>query len=254
MYSGYFIAKDNTKLFYHITGSGQDHVVLLHGGLGDSREMAPVLYALDRNKFTFIAPEFRGHGRSYHGELPLSYELYAEDVFGILDQLGVENASVIGFSDGAITGIVMGYQQPKRIKTVVAIAPDSGQTGWNEEINLHEAFAEIARDEEMRNDYKSLSPEPDKFDSLLDSLKSLWLSPVHINPEKMAEIEAFCWFVASERDEFMKLEDIKMLCNKVPKAELVVLPDLKHGELTPVLAELSRGNRHVLSDMLERRN
>jgi hypothetical protein len=50
----------------------------------------------------------------------------------------------------------------------------------------------------------------------------------------MGEIEAFCWFVASERDEFMKLEDIKMLCNKVPKAEMVVLPDLKHGELTPV--------------------
>lgn len=253
MNSGYFTTKDNTKLFYHTMGSGPHHVILLHGGLGDNREMAPVLYQLDRNKFSFIAPEFRGHGKSFHGELPLSYELYAEDVFGILDQLGIEEASVIGFSDGAITGIVMGYQQPKRIKTVIAIAPDSGKDGWHEEINLHDAFASIAQDEEMRNDYKSLSPEPEKFDRLLDSLKSLWLSPVHINPEKLCEIEAFCWFVASERDEFMKLEDIEMLCNKVPKAEMVILPDLKHGELTPVLAELTRGNRHVLTDMLERR-
>lgn len=253
MRSGYFTAKDKTKLFFHTTGSGPHPVVLLHGGLGDNREMAPVLYALDRNKFSFIAPEFRGHGRSFHGELPLSYELYADDVFGILDQLGIEEASVIGFSDGAITGIVMGYQQPKRVKTVVAIAPDSGKEGWHKEIDLHEAFASIAQDEEMRNDYKSLSPEPEKFDRLLDSLKSLWLSPVHINPEKMSEIEAFCWFVASERDEFMKIEDIEMLCNKVPKAEMVILSDLKHGELTPVLAELSRGNRHVLTDMLERK-
>ncbi|MBK7868674.1 MAG: alpha/beta fold hydrolase [Ignavibacteriales bacterium] len=221
--------------------------------MGDNREMAPVLYALDRNKFSFIAPEFRGHGRSFHGELPLSYELYADDVFGILDHLGVEDASVIGFSDGAITGIVMGYQQPKRVKTVVAIAPDSGKDGWHKEIDLHEAFANIAQDEEMRNDYQSLSPEPEKFDLLLESLKSLWLSPVHINPDKMSEIEAFCWFVGSEMDEFMKLEDIEMLCNKVPKAEMVVLSDLKHGELTPTLAELSRGNRHVLTDMLERR-
>jgi pimeloyl-ACP methyl ester carboxylesterase len=251
MLSGYYITRDNTKLFYHITGSGPHHVILLHGGLGDNREMEPVLYTLDRNKFTFIRVEFRGHGRSYHGELALSYDLYAEDIFGIMDELKIETASVVGFSDGAVTGLVMAYKQPKRIKTVVAVAPDSGKEGWNEEINLHEAFEIIAKDEEMRNDYMSLSPEPEKFDLLLERLKSLWLHPVHIDIERLGEIEAFCWFVASERDEFLKLEDIEMLCNKVPNGELHLLPDLKHGELTPVLAELSHGNRHVLTEMLE---
>lgn len=69
MHSGYFTTKDNIKLFYHITGSGVHHIVLLHGGLGDNREMEPVIHALDRNKFTFIAPEFRGLGTE---ELTLS--------------------------------------------------------------------------------------------------------------------------------------------------------------------------------------
>lgn len=52
----------------------------------------------------------------------------------------------------------MGYMQPERVKTVIAIAPDSGINGWKENVNLDAEFAKIANDAEMLNDYESLSP------------------------------------------------------------------------------------------------
>jgi len=251
MENGYFVTPDNTPLYYTVLGNGSKPLILLHGGLGDSREMMPVISELDLSIYTLILIDFRGHGKSFHGKLALNYELYANDVFGVMDQLGIAKTSITGYSDGAVTGIVMGYMQPERVKTVIAIAPDSGINGWKENVNLDAEFTKIANDAEMLNDYESLSPEPEKFPLLLERVKNLWKSPVHVDMEKVNLIKAFCWIVGSDSDEFIKLEDFELLFNKIPLANWYIFSNLKHGELTPALAKLSFGNIHVLTKMLE---
>ena len=47
----------------------------------------------------------RGHGRSSFDETPISYEVMASDVLGLMDHLGLEKADIVGWSDGAIIGL-----------------------------------------------------------------------------------------------------------------------------------------------------
>ncbi|KAB2907180.1 MAG: alpha/beta hydrolase [Ignavibacteriales bacterium] len=251
MNSGYFKTQDYTTLHYRVTGVGQNNIIILHGGLGDSREMSIIIDNLDQEYFRLIQMDFRGHGRSYHGEKNLDYNLYADDVFALMDELKIETASVVGYSDGATTGLVMAYKQPDRIKTVVAISPDTGIAGWTEGTNLDHTFEELASIEEMRADYQSISPEPEKFHQLLKRVKALWQSEIHLEIEKLKDIKAFCWIVGSESDEFIKKEDLDLIQKKIPNSDKYLFFDLKHGELAPSVAELSIGNDHVLTSILK---
>mgnify|MGYP000987511618 FL=1 len=251
MNSGYFKTKDQTFLSYSYSGSGPIDVIILHGGLGDSREMAAISNNLDPRTFRLIQMEFRGHGMSYHGTKDLDYNLYADDAFFLMDDLGIKTASVIGYSDGAITGLVMAYTQPERIRTVIAISPDTGRAGWNETIDLSTTFDELKQNEEMRADYSEISPEPEKFELLLSRVKALWESEKHLDLEKLKEIKAFCWIVGSENDEYIKKEDLDLIQKEIPNADKYFFFDLTHGEITPSIAELFIGNDHVLTSILK---
>ncbi len=251
MASGYFKTSDNTFLHYSWTGSGPMDVIVLHGGLGDSREMAAIVDNLDPWQFRLIQMDFRGHGLSYHGEKDLDYELYADDVFSLMDELAIKKAAVIGYSDGAITGLIMAYRKPERVRAVVAISPDTGIAGWVDNTDLDVTFKEIAQSEEMQADYQEISPEPRKFELLLSRVKSLWQSEKHLDLVLLREIKAFCWVIGSENDEFIKKEDLELIKNEIPNSDTYFFFDLKHGELTSAVAGLSIGNDHVLSSILK---
>ena len=251
MNSGYFKTVDQTFLHYSYSGSGPMDIIILHGGLGDSREMTSIVNSLDPAQFRVIQIDFRGHGLSYHGPSELSYDLYASDVFCLMDELGVKKACVVGYSDGAVTGLVMAYTQPDRVKCVAAISPDSGSAGWVGNTNLDATFSEIAQSEEMRADYDEISPELVKFDLLLSRVKALWGSEKHLELKKLAEIKAFCWIVGSESDEYIKKEDLDLIKNEIPNSDTYFYFDLKHGELITAVAGLSIGNDHVLTSILK---
>jgi len=250
MNSGYFKTVDQTFLHYSYSGSGPLDIIVLHGGLGDSREMTSLVNSLDPVQFRVIQIDFRGHGLSYHGPADLTYELYASDVFNLMDELGIKKAGVAGYSDGAVAALIMAYTQPDRVKCVAAISPDSGSAGWVEKTDLDATFIEIAQSEEMRADYDEISPEPSKFDLLLSRVKALWGSEKHLDLAKLRDIKAFCWIVGSESDEYIKKEDLELIKNEIPNSDTYFFFDLKHGELITAVAGLSIGNDHVLTSIL----
>ena len=49
-----------------------------------------------------IALHARGHGVSKDSDEPWSYETFADDVAAVMDHLGIEKASVMGYSSGAL--------------------------------------------------------------------------------------------------------------------------------------------------------
>src|SRR4051794_14276314 len=92
---------NGAALYYEEHGdpAGQ-HVLLLHGGLGnteDFRNVAPVLVGAG---YRVVAMDCRGRGRSAWGDLPITYEQMAADAVGLLDVLGIEKTDVVGWSDG----------------------------------------------------------------------------------------------------------------------------------------------------------
>jgi pimeloyl-ACP methyl ester carboxylesterase len=73
--------------------------------------------------FAVTVMDTRGHGRSPLISHPFSYGLFAEDVVGFLDVLGIPAAAIVGWSEGAITGLQLAVAKPGRISKLFASAP-----------------------------------------------------------------------------------------------------------------------------------
>jgi pimeloyl-ACP methyl ester carboxylesterase len=109
----------------HFIDEGQGPAVLMLHGFPDSsylwRKQVPALVAAG---FRVIAPDLRGFGES---DRPSDVDAYAlgevvQDLVGLLDNLGVERASVVGHDWGAATGWAVGIFAPQRLDRLVAIS------------------------------------------------------------------------------------------------------------------------------------
>jgi pimeloyl-ACP methyl ester carboxylesterase len=100
-------------------------ILLLHGIWGMWRswlaileDLAPAL--LGRTTF---AVDLRGHGFSDHPETGYTLADYASDIIALIDQLGVDQVTLIGHSLGALVSLEMLATAPDRIDKVVLEEP-----------------------------------------------------------------------------------------------------------------------------------
>jgi pimeloyl-ACP methyl ester carboxylesterase len=109
---------NGARLWYDEAGSG-DAVLLIHGGLGDSGLWEPVVPFL-AERFRTIRADLRFYGRSTGPFMPWSWQ---EDAVGVLDELGIERAAVVGLSLGGRLALDIALAHPERLWAVVGVAP-----------------------------------------------------------------------------------------------------------------------------------
>jgi 3-oxoadipate enol-lactonase len=90
---------NGTTMAYDDDGSGPP-LLLIHGFPLCRRMWHPQIRALVSAGFRVITPDLRGFGESDTPEGPYSMELFADDMAGLLDHLGIEEAVVGGMSMG----------------------------------------------------------------------------------------------------------------------------------------------------------
>ena len=112
---------NGARLWYDEAGSG-DAVLLLHGGLGDSGLWEPVVPFL-AERFRTIRTDLRFYGRSTGPAVPWSWQ---DDAIGVLDELGVERAALVGLSLGGKLALDIALAHPERLWAVAGVAPALG--------------------------------------------------------------------------------------------------------------------------------
>lgn len=106
------------------TGSGPA-VVLVHGLLGNGRNLQPLAQALaDRHRV--LTPDLRNHGRSPHSPV-MDYPNLAADLVTLLDRHGLDKAALIGHSLGGKAVMATTLLHPERVSrlAVLDMAPVS---------------------------------------------------------------------------------------------------------------------------------
>lgn len=68
--------------------------------------------------FTCIAMDLRGAGESDKPAGPYSTELFADDVAGFMQAIGVQSAHVAGLSLGGATGMWLAAKYPEKVKSL----------------------------------------------------------------------------------------------------------------------------------------
>ncbi len=105
------------ELYYEEKGKGTP-LVLLHGN-GENHEYFRHQIDCFSEDFRVIAPDTRGHGLSPRGDGEFSIKRFSEDLLGFLDELRVEKANILGFSDGGNIALRFALDHPERVLKLV---------------------------------------------------------------------------------------------------------------------------------------
>lgn len=115
------------SIHYETVGDGAP-LVMLHGNGGDKEDFSGLIdYFLPQYQIVLV--DSRGHGRSDTGSLKLTTGLMAEDVLAVMDHLGVAEAIILGFSDGANIALELAVQAPERVQAVIAVSGNTDPKG-----------------------------------------------------------------------------------------------------------------------------
>jgi pimeloyl-ACP methyl ester carboxylesterase len=117
----YQVRANGTDIGYKLVGSGEPLVMIM--GLGGTMEQWPqeVIEALSK-KYQLILLDNRGMGYTKANEATFTYKLFADDVVGLLDALGVKQTNVLGFSMGSTITQELLLEYPQRFKKAIIYA------------------------------------------------------------------------------------------------------------------------------------
>src|SRR6202046_2524480 len=219
-----WIENEGARIWYTTCGSGSP-VILLHGGLGHSGNWGYQVPAVIRGGYRAVLIDSRGHGRSTRDKRPYSYELMASDALAVMDALQLSKATVVGWSDGACTALILAAPYPARIAGVFFFACNmdpSGVKPFESSPTLNRCFARHTKD------YAELSATPDQFKDFVDAVTLMQRTQPNYSANDLAQISVPVAIVQSEHDEFIKREHAEFLAQTIPHAELIILKDVSH--------------------------
>ena len=212
-------------MFYAVFGNGAETVLLLHGGLGNSNYWAHQINSLS-NDYTVIVMDTRGHGRSPLVSQKLGYGDFAEDACALLESLKAKPAAIIGWSDGAITGLHMAIHQPEFVEKVFAFGANSNPSGLKPGGAKSPVFAQYS--ERAKKEYQRLSPTPEKWLSLSAGLGAMWRREPNFTKKELASITVPVTISDGDHDEIIRATHNKEMSDSIPKSRLVLQRAVSH--------------------------
>ena len=223
-----YVDLDGIKSYYEVQGSGEP-LLLLHGGFCTIELTQAQLDHL-ASSYEVHAPERPGHGRTRDRDGPISFEGMVADTLAYLDALEVGPAHVVGFSDGAIIGLLLARDHPGRVRSLVAISGNLDPGGFVEETASEGDTSEAADDDEwgIRAAYDRLSPDgPAHGDVIMEKLMAMWLSQPQIAPDSLATVRAPTLVMAGQHDA-IRTDHTLLIAGSIPGAQVAIVPGASH--------------------------
>src|SRR6478735_4929459 len=215
-------------LFYEERGEGFP-LVLLHGGLTTIElSFARVLSGLAEHH-RVLALELQGHGRTAGTDRPMTFEHLANDVVGVLDHLGVEQADVFGFSLGGLTTLELLVHHPARVRrAIVASADHRNDRGGEIDPARLPTEADFAA---MRDAYVAVAPDPGHFDAFAAKTTEMVHRFAGWTDDQLRGVNVPVLVLIGDTD-FILVPNAAEMAELLPHGQLAVLPATTHMGMT----------------------
>jgi 3-oxoadipate enol-lactonase len=115
------IVVNGHRCSYERTGQGPDLTLLHSVGLSTREGWRYQIPALAR-RFSVLAYDFRGLGKSERGSGPLGVAAYVRDLKVLLDTLGIERTALMGVSLGGFVAQAFALQYPAMVSALVLVS------------------------------------------------------------------------------------------------------------------------------------
>ena len=248
------IMAERLNLYYEVHGTGYP-LVLLHGGLGSTGMFRAILPKLSQNH-QVIAVDLQAHGRTGDINRPLSFEAMADDIAGLLKELGIEQADVMGYSLGGGVALRTAIQHPGLLRKLVVVAMPCKKGGWYPEVveamaQVNASMADAMKPSPLYQRYAQVAPRLEDWPVLLEKIGDL-LRRDYDWTKEVAAIQAQTMLVFADSDSVRPTHMVKFFellgggqrdagwdGSGMSKARLAILPGLTHYNIfeSPALAD-----------------
>jgi len=114
-----FAEINGIKICYEIKGEGEP-LILVHG-FGADKEVWIAQFEPLSKHFKVVRFDNRGAGKSDRPDEPYSMEMFADDVAGLMDHLGIDKAHILGWSLGGMIVQTFAIKYPERLRKLILI-------------------------------------------------------------------------------------------------------------------------------------
>ncbi|MEJ5996434.1 alpha/beta hydrolase [Pedobacter sp. Du54] len=224
---GHSIQVGNIEMYYEEYGSGKP-LVLLHGFGGCSQNWHPFISELSEH-YKLISIDLRGHGYSTNPEGKFTHGQAANDVFGLLDKLEIDEFSAMGMSTGGMVLLHMATSEPKRIKEMVLISTTSHFPDQARAIMRRASFNTMPQ--EVINMYRECAKRgEEQIHQLLSNFNAFAenFDDMNFTEQRLSTITARTLIVHGECDQFFPVEIPETISRAIPNATLWIIPGGEH--------------------------
>jgi len=225
-----YLAIQGSKVYYETVGHGEP-LVLMHGGFGTNQDFANQIPELARH-FKVYAFERPGHGHTADKDGAFSYESMTRCTADFIETLKLAPAHIVGWSDGAIVGLLLAISRPDLVKRLISIGgsynPNSltpNAIEW-----LRRATPEDFRKFEpgLEKTYAKFSPDgPVHFTEIFEKTKRLWLNEPNMQRDELAKIPVPVMVMAGDRDAVTPEHTLELF-KSIRNAQLCIIPGTTH--------------------------
>jgi pimeloyl-ACP methyl ester carboxylesterase len=209
------------KMYTEVYGTGKP-LLLIHGNGGSMSAFSQNIPYFSK-KYKVVAVDSRAHGKSVDTRDSLSFEMMADDFAALLDQMHIDSAYVIGWSDGGINALLLAMRHPEKViklaSTGANLTPDSLGIipfAWNDMVKQYQTDKDKPRTTlKEKNDWKIF---------MLD-----YVQP-NIPFAALKAIKCPSLIICGDHD-VIPIEHTTKIYQAIPRAYLWVVPNSGHPTL-----------------------
>jgi len=256
------------NMYYEIHGKGEP-LVFING-----RNMcADLLYRhipVFAKDYRVVVFDNRGVGKSDAPDVPYSLEMMANDLKGLLKAISIDKAHLAGYSMGARIAEEMALSYPEMVKSLLLVCPIT----WSADIpwlpaqipdDEKKQWEALSREEQVWGFIRGVVSEEfiENNRDLTEKMARIILegqgpqhaqkwhahaSETYDNYKRLPQIKAPTLILAGREDRTVPLDNINILKERLPKAELVVMDKMGHFMIWEGFEESNR----IMLDFLRR--
>jgi pimeloyl-ACP methyl ester carboxylesterase len=215
------VTVNGVATWYGEAGRG-DPVVLLHGGLTDSRDFAGNLDALG-GQFRLFLPERRGHGHTPDVAGPITIELMAQDTIAFLETVVRGAAHLVGYSAGATVALSVAARRPHLVNKLVLISCAFERDGM-----ILQPTADTEPPPQLLSAYGEVSPDgAEHLSAVIAKIARAVAEEPGLTPADLGAVLGPVLVVAAD-DDIVTLEHTVALYRGLGGAQLAIVPQASH--------------------------
>ncbi len=255
-----FAEVNGIKICYEIHGDG--YPVILVEGYGAKKEEWIAQIGPLSEHFKIITLDNRGSGKSDRPNYPYTMEMFADDIKGLMDFLGLKKAHIVGKSLGGMIVQIFALKYPQYVNKLVLLNTSTGYPSdqgpemfkqgkidnyYAKLKDPFKTFFESARGGYSRKFRKLMQKDPKrKFHGLWsaeDLIKESTIDPTTPQDienqanglkgfdslEKLREIKSETLILGAEKDRVMSVYNQQQMHERIPDSTIKIIKDAGHG-------------------------